>query len=76
MYFKSIREHNEYLNRFFPNQYATEGLKEPSEIELAYKWGAWRKVVRSIYGRELPKPKYPKMNVSFGVRDFYFDWSF
>ena len=82
-YFKTIKEHNEYLNSFHlalngeEIRYNVEDVKENSDIELVFRYGNWYEVVREQWGVKLEKPRYIKMNpLSFGVRDYYYDWEF
>ena len=77
LYFKTIKEEHEYLNKHFPEKgYPTENINEPAEIELAFRYNHWYKVSRMFYGQPLEKPMYERMNISFGVRDYYYDWEF
>lgn len=40
--------------------------------KLVFKWGAWRRDL----GRDHYDKRYPKINIKFGFRDKYYDFSF
>ena len=100
-YFKTRKEENDYLKKYFPDREFEENPKENSDIELVYRYGKWKEVStytdlnetndfgvpfkdflftkNDIKKLEEGKPVY-KYNdfgsISFGVRDFYYDYSF
>ena len=83
LYFKTNREMQEYTNRcvregLLPDYcyHELSEIKENSEIELVYRYGAWYTKSDYWYDVKLEKPKYHKINISFGVRDYYYDWEF
>lgn len=68
MYFKTADEYNQYLRSFGFESNA----KERKEIELKFRYGKWKQVIRC--GETC---KYYDFNkISFGVRDYYYDWEF
>lgn len=50
--------------------YKYENLSGYNET-VVWKWGAWRKVYK-----RLDKTEYSKVNIIFGVKDEYYDYSF
>ena len=87
LYFKTSREEAEYWNKCIDEGLVNypgvekEDLNcivEPNEKEWVFRYGYWREVIRKDYlGRDLEKPKYVKLQpISFGVRQYYYDWSF
>ena len=101
MYFKTKKEENDYLKQFFTDRDYPEDPQEDPEIELAYKYGKWKRVStyddlnetndfgvpfkdflftkNDIKRLEEGKPVYKYSdfgNISFGVRDYYYDWEF
>lgn len=83
LYFKTNREMQEYTNQcvdkgLLPDycRHDLTEIKENGETELVYRYGGWYKVTRYWWGKKLEKPQYHKVNISFGVRDYYFDWEF
>lgn len=82
MYFKTIKEMHEYLNSchlVFQGKevhYDTENVQENGEIELVFRYNHWYTKTEYWYGTKLEKPQYNKINISFGVREYYYDWSF
>lgn len=83
LYFKTCREMQEYINScvdegLLPDycKHDLSEIKENSEVELVFRYGAWYEVQRTWYDVVLEKPKYHKTNISFGVRDYYYDWEF
>lgn len=82
LYFKTLKEHNAYLNGLHltvdGNEiHYEEDPKESERQEWIYRYNNWYEVFRTSYGKPLAKPIYQKVgNVSFGVRDYYYDWEF
>lgn len=116
MYFKTRKEYNEYIRKFYPER--TIVTNENSEQEWVFRYGKWMQAIRynlegyqraleearkdcshpedeecvkrvarfyfRVSDSELEKIlagkeviKYMKMQpVSFGVRDYYYDWEF
>ena len=84
LYFKTTREMQEYLNScvnegLLPDycKHDLSEIKESGDREWVFRYGAWYEVVRERWGKPLEKPEYVKLQpVSFGVRDYYYDWEF
>ena len=101
VYFKTRKEENDYLKKYFPDREFEENPKENSDIELVYRYGKWKEVstytdLNGVNGFGVPfknflftkndikklekgKPVYKYNdfgNISFGVRDYYYDYSF
>ena len=83
LYFKTAKEKQEYINKcvdkgLLPEfcKHPIEEIKENGESELVFRYGHWYWVQTYWYDKKLEKPKYHKANISFGVRDYYYDWSF
>ena len=77
LYFKTRKEANEYLNQYLTEDYIktygyneTENVREPREREWVFRYGKW---VEKIGDKE-----YRKLSgkISFGVKDYYYDWEF
>jgi len=49
-------------------------ILKPTErfVTVVWRHGAWRTVGKDLDG----KPVYTKINIIFGVKDYYYDWSF
>lgn len=78
LYFKSLKEHNEYLNGLHlmldgrEIRY-NENPVEPEPEEWVFRYNHWYRVIR--HGQD--KPRYVRVgNISFGVREYYYDWEF
>lgn len=70
LYFKTKKEANDYLAKYGLGEDVSFGDRE---IELVYRYGKWREKHFDRNG----KPYYGgNWNISFGVRDYYFDWEF
>ncbi len=83
LYFKTNREMQEYTNKcveegLLPDycKHPLDDIKENGEIELIYRYGHWCTKQEYWYDVKLEKPRYNKINISFGVRDYYYDWEF
>lgn len=85
LYFKTCREMQEYLNDCIDKglikyegckKTNLDDVKENGETELVYRYNHWYVKNTYWYGIKLDKPSYHKINISFGVRDYYYDWSF
>lgn len=88
MYFKSRREENEYLKRYFPDHEYSYG--EDDKECWTFRYGKWMREVTFTKDnhcterekKSLVKNGYYKRyydlsgKVSFGVRDYYYDWEF
>lgn len=80
LYFKTLKEHNEYLNSchlFYKGKelhYEVDNIKESPDQEWVYRYGAWR---RKYVCPDTDEVSYSKLEpVSFGVREYYYDWSY
>ena len=83
LYFKTEKEEQAYINEcvdkgLLPDycKHPLEDIKESGESELVFRYGHWYWVARYWYDKPLDKPQYTKANISFGVRDYYYDWEF
>ena len=77
LYFKTCREMHEYLNKYYPErQQNLDDIKENGEIELVFRYGHWYTKQDYWYDVKLEKPRYNKINISIGVKDYYYDWEF
>lgn len=84
LYFKTAREMQEYTNKcvdegLLPDycKHNLEEIKDNSEVEWVFRYNHWYEVVRSRWGKPLEKPEYVRLQpISFGVRDYYYDWEF
>lgn len=77
LYFKTEKECNEYLKKF-GDGYNGE-VYESDEEEWVLRYGKWNRVYRKNgwTGEPLEKPKYEHLQpISFGVKDYYYDWEF
>lgn len=81
LYFKTLKEQNKYLNDQHimyngKEQHWEENPVESKGEEWVFRYGKWYKVIgKSNEGNG--KPTYTKVgNISFGVRDYYYDWEF
>ena len=75
LYFKTIKECNDYLNKY---GLGTKGeVYENAEQEWVFRYGHWYIKSDYWYDVKLEKPKYTRLQpISFGVRDYYHDWEF
>ena len=91
MYFKTRDEEEEYLKRFFPNYYTGEHYEEPEAETWVFRNGKWKRmyvlddplfIENKTQQKEYDKNGQFKMyrnlsgNISFGVRNYYYDWEF
>lgn len=84
LYFKTIKEERQYINDCIDKGLITglekeslENIKEPTPREWVYRYNHWYEVIKEEFGHKLDKPKYVRVDhISFGVRDYYYDWSF
>lgn len=90
LYFRSSREMNEYLSQFYPssNRKYIEG--EDGEFTWVFRYNKWVEEFSSddaTYATDKEKKsiekhgcykRYFPLNgkISFGVRDYYYDWEF
>lgn len=70
LYFKTNAERDEYLKGFFPDHKPCE--YEPKDEEWVYRYKSWYRKERTPDGTVYSK--LPK--VSFGIRNYYYDWEF
>lgn len=102
VYFKTMREYNDYISKYFPDRYMAD-IKEPKAEDWVFRYGYWNRAYiytkdtldeMSTFGTPMrnildPKDvekieagkvvtKYSKIEegLSFGKRDYYWDWSF
>ena len=78
LYFKSNKECNEYLKKFGKG---TDGkIYEETEEEWIFRYGHWNLVQRKDAWslKPLDKPRYHRIQqgISFGIKDYYYDWEF
>ena len=89
LYFKTIKEMNAYLNKHRPD-IVTYDDKEPEAETWVYRYNKW--MMEKIFTKEnycteremesLKKNGYYKRysdlsgKISFGVKDYYYDWEF
>lgn len=89
LYFKTRAEMEDYLKKFFPDREEYK-FEEPGEDIWVYRYRQWMQEVtytEDNYCNEAEKKslekngyykRYYKLSgkVSFGVRDYYYDWEF
>lgn len=89
LYFKTRKEANAYLNQYFPDTYEENPIESPEE-DWVFRYGKWVRMTvftKENYctERELKSLKkkgyynrYSELSgkISFGVRNYYYDWSF
>lgn len=90
LYFKNAKDMGDYLRQFNPNfEYYAEDIEEPEQT-WAFRNGKWKQEFVLTDNRNctpsqlksLEKHGYYKAycdlsgNISFGVRDYYYDWEF
>ena len=77
LYFKTRKEANQYLNENVEKSslkkyggYPVEDVKENPEEEWVFRYGKWME--------KISDKQYRKLNgqVSFGIRDYHYDWEF
>jgi len=87
LYFKSAREMQEYTNQcvkegLLPDYcyHELSEIKDDTESEWCFRYDHWNYVFRTerFSNKPLPKPEYSRIRqgISFGVRDYYYDWEF
>ena len=90
MYFKTQKEMSEYLRKYFPNDFKDEDTKEPDAEVWVYRYNKWKQEVTFTEDnycdekelKSLKEKGYYKRyfdlsgKISFGVRDYYYDWEF
>lgn len=89
LYFKSNKEAQDYLRRFFPD--TPESDYEAPEQEWVFRYGKWMRCYtitnqracftereRKAFQKDGCFKRYYNLpgDVSFGVRNYYYDWSF
>lgn len=78
-YFKTKKECNDYLLKYGLGKQLNNIIEDEPE-EWVFRYNKWKRVARKDgwTGEPLEKPKYYDLSgkVSFGVRDYYYDWSF
>lgn len=70
LYFKTRKEANDYLNKYGLGE---EEIWEHKEIELVYRYGKWREKYTDRDGKVQYRGNW---DISFGIRDYYYDWEF
>ena len=91
MYFRTLDERNDYLAKYFPEHHkAGEHMEEPPEQTWVFRYNKWMHEVtfteenycsdrekKSLAAKGFYK-RYFNLSgkVSFGVRDYYYDWEF
>ena len=77
LYFKTVKEAHQYINNHMDEQsiatfglYEVENVREHREEEWVFRYGKWME--------KIGDKQYRKLNgkVTFGVRDYYYDWEF
>jgi len=85
LYFKTIKEERQYINDCIDKglikgleKEDIDSIKENSDEEWVFRYNHWCQVFRKdMLGNTLEKPNYYKLQpVSFGVRNYYYDWEF
>ena len=78
LYFKSVKDCNKYLQKYGLG--TDKEVFENSEQEWVFRYNHWYEVYRKdVFNRKpLPKPLYHRISegLSFGKRDYYYDWEF
>ena len=73
LYFKTKKEENEYLKKYLPD-YQYDEREELREANWVFRYNHW--YVKSV-NEYTGKINYRrKDSISFGVRDYYYDWEF
>ena len=72
VYFKTEKECNEYLKKYGLGH--DDEIFESPDQEWVFRYRNWWVVSRNAQG----EPRYHKIDrgLSFGVRDYYYDWEF
>ena len=70
LYFKTVKECNDYLRKYGLG--TDEPVFEHIDEEWVYRYNHWYRAYNNYSGKRC----YEKINISFGVRDYYFDWEF
>ena len=90
MYFKTVDEERKYLKNFFNDAYLDEHFEEPDAETWVFRNNKWKRAFTFTEEnhcteqelKSLAKHGYYKRysnlsgNISFGVRDYYYDWEF
>lgn len=91
MYFKTQKEKHDYLKQYFPETYKDDDeIVEPEPETWVFRYGKWKQEVTYTEDnycdekelKSLQKNGYYKRyfdlsgKISFGVRSYYYDWSF
>lgn len=87
LYFKTIKEEQAYINDCIDkgwikgvNKHNLDEIYENSEQEWVFRYGHWNTVQRkeSFTNKLLDKPRYHRITqgLSFGIKDYYYDWEF
>lgn len=78
VYFKTRKERNDYLLKYGLGKQTNIIEDEPEE--WLFRYGKWKRVskVDEFTGNVREKPEYYDLpgKISFGVRDYYYDWEF
>ena len=89
MYFKTADEMNDYLRKYFPDTYR-EHVEEPEPETWVFRYNKWKQEVTFTEDnyctekelKSLKEKGYYKRyfdlsgNISFGVRNYHYDWEF
>lgn len=91
VYFRTLDERNDYLAKYFPEWHKVgEHFEEPKPQTWVYRYNKWMKEVtftEDKYCNEREKKSLAEKgfyrryfdlsgSVSFGVRDYHYDWEF
>jgi len=73
LYFKTQKEENEYLKKYFPDHQYND-TEEKDEENWVYRYNHW--YIKSVNEYTGKINYYRKNGISFGVRNYYYDWEF
>ena len=92
MYFKTWDDWNQYLAKYFPDHHDTSAhMEEPEAETWVFRYGKWARETkcenRDWCDTDRERKQFDKNGyflhyaplsgkVSFGVRDYYYDWEF
>ena len=88
-YFKTKDSMNQYLDLYFPGTY-TGHIEEPEAETWVYRYNKWKREVTFTEDNYCDEKELKSLNekgyykryydlsgkISFGVRNYYYDWSF
>ena len=89
LYFKTRRERNDYISKYYPNHYVAN-IEEPEAETWVFRHNKWKREVtfteenycterelKSLREKGYYKRYYDLSGkISFGVRNYYYDWEF